>query len=206
MNGVRRALGLAAAAFLVLTAVAAHAQGLPDEMSLGNPAAKVTLIEYGSLGCPHCGAWAREVWPQFKRQFVDTGQVRFVLREMLTGDADMAAAGFLTARCAGRDKYFQVVAGLFAAQPQMMADGDDLPTLLKVAAQAGLSNTQVSACLSDHAALSALEARVDRWAREDGVEATPTFDVNGRKFAGETSLADLAQAIAAAEAAPHRKR
>ncbi len=61
------------------------------------------------------------------KRFIDTGRVRFVLREMLNGDPDIAAAGFLTARCAGPAHYFQIVEGLFAAQPQMVADGDDLP-------------------------------------------------------------------------------
>lgn len=187
------------AAVLTL-AVAAHAAS-PGDMSLGNPKAPVTVIEYASIGCSHCGAWSREVFPEFKRRFIDTGRVRFVLREMLTGDADVAAAGFLTARCAGEAKYFQVVEGLFAAQPQMAADGDDLPSLLKVAAGAGLSKAQVSDCLSDHAALTALEARADSYVRDDHVDGTPTFDIAGKRLAGERSLADLTAAIDAA--APH---
>jgi protein-disulfide isomerase len=174
-----------------------------DDMSLGAPAAPVTVIEYASVGCSHCGAWEREVFPGFKKQFIDTGRVRFVLREMLTGDAAVAAAGFLTARCAPRDKYFQVVDELFDAQPRMDRDGDDMPALLDAAAHAGLSNAQVSACLSDHAALVALEARADASASENHVRGTPEFDVAGRRFSGETSLADLTAAI---DAAQHRPR
>jgi protein-disulfide isomerase len=122
---------------------------------------------------------------------------------MLTGNSAVAAAGFLTARCAPRDKYFQVVDELFDAQPRMDRDGDDMPSLLDAAAHAGLSNAQVSACLGDHAALAALEARADSWVREDHVSGTPEFDVAGRRFSGETSLADLAAAI---DAAHHRPR
>ena len=183
-------------------AAGAHAAA-PADMSLGNFRAPVTVIEYASIGCPHCGAWARDVFPEFKRRFIDTGRVRFVLREVLFGDPDVAAAGFLTARCAGDAKYFQVVEGLFAAQPRMAADGDDLPALLDVAAAAGLSKAQVSACLADHDALTALEARSDGYVRDDHVEATPTFDIADKRLTGEQSLADLTTAIAAAR---HRPR
>lgn len=196
-----RTLGLIAAVLSLSTASALAASG--DDMSLGRADAKVTVIEYASLGCPHCGAWAREVFPAFKRRFIDSGQVRFVLREMLNGDSGVAAAGFLTARCAGRDKYFQVVEGLFDAQPRMQAEGSDLPATLDVAAKVGLSRGQVSACLSDRQALAALEARADAYARDDHVDGTPTFDINGRRLEGEASLAELASAI---DAAQHRRR
>jgi protein-disulfide isomerase len=167
-------------------------------MSIGRANAPVTVVEYASLGCPHCGDWARDVFPQFKRRFIDTGRVRFVLREMLFGDANTAAAGFLTARCGGPAHYFQIVEGLFDAQPRMAAEGDDLPSLLKVAGAAGLTKVQVSDCLSDHAALAALEARANANAANNHVEATPTFDINGKRIEGGASLAQLTAAIAAA--------
>jgi protein-disulfide isomerase len=189
--------GLLSAGILAGASLAAPAAPT-DDMSLGAPGAPVTVIEYASLGCPHCGAWSRDVFPEFRKKFIDTGRVRFVLREMLTGNSAVAAAGFLTARCAPRDKYFQVVEELFAAQPRIERDGDDLPALLDVAAHAGLTNAQVSACLSDHAALAALEARSDRNAADNHVAGTPEFDVAGRKFSGETSLVELAGAIEAA--------
>jgi protein-disulfide isomerase len=186
---------LAIAALLALLATPAVAAAMPDDMSLGSPKAPVTVTEYASLGCPHCATWARDVFPAFKKRFIDTGRVRFVLREMLNGDPDVAAAGWLTARCAGPAHYFQVVEGLFAAEPQIAADGDDLPSLLKVAGEAGLSKVQVSACLSDHAALAALQKRVDTHEHADHVEGTPTFDVGGKRLAGEQSLAALTTAI-----------
>ena len=187
-------LGLAAVAAATLIGA-----GRADDMSLGNPAAPVTVVEYASLGCSHCGAWSREVFPEFKRRYIDAGRARYVLREMLNGDAAVSAAGFLTARCAGPAHYFQVVEALFAAQPRMAAEGDDMPALLDVAAHAGLSREQVSACLSDHAALAALEARADSYTSVDHVDGTPAFDVAGRRFSGETSLKDLGAAIDAAK-------
>lgn len=194
------------AGLAVITAlIASGALAAADDMSLGRADAKVTVIEYGSLGCPHCGTWSREVFPAFKRRFIDTGKVRFVLREMLNGDSGAAAAGFLTARCAGKAKYFQVVEGLFAAQPRMQAEGSDLPALLDVAAKAGLSRAAVVACLGDRQALAVLEARSDGYTRDEHVDGTPTFDVNGRRLEGEASLADLTDAIGAAQAALGRR-
>ena len=184
---------------LTLTALALIGAGPSDEMSLGKAAAPVTVVEYASLGCPHCAVWSREVFPEFKRRYIDSGRVRFVLREMLTGDSAVAAAGFLTARCAGPAHYFQVVEDLFAAEPRMERDGDDLPALLDVAARAGLTRSQVAACLSDHAALAALQARTDAHAKLDA-EGTPAFDVAGKRFSGDTSLATLGAAIDAAQA------
>ena len=191
--------------FLALSLAPAADAAAPTaaEMSLGAAHAPVTVIEYASLGCPHCGAWSRDVFPAFKKRFIDTGKVRFVLREVMFGDSAVAAAGWLTARCAGPDKYFQVVEGLFAAQPRMDADGDDLPAILDVAAQAGLSKAQVSDCLSDHAALAALEARADAYVQQDHVEATPSFEIAGKRLTGELSLEALSAAI---DAASHRRR
>jgi protein-disulfide isomerase len=186
-------------------ALGAPAARAADDMSLGAAKAPVTVIEYASLGCPHCGAWSREVFPAFRRRYIDTGKVRFVLREMLFGDSSIAAAGFLTARCAGRAKYFQVVEGLFAAQPQIERDGDDLPSLLRVGAAAGLSQAQVSACLSDKAALAALEARAEGYTRDDHVTATPTFDIAGKRIEGEASLAAISAAVDTALAKARRR-
>lgn len=197
MRGRSRGLLLALASLAL--AAAAPAPPEPD-MALGSPKARVTVIEYASLGCPHCGVWARDVFPAFEAKYIRTGRARFVLREMLNGDPDVSAAGFLTARCAGRRRYFQVVEALFAAQPQMAKDGDDLPSLVKAAASAGLTKAQVSACLSDRAALAALEARADRWSTAEHVDGTPTFDVGGKRLVGEQSLASLGAAIAAARA------
>ena len=95
------------------------AGALPDDMSLGDPQAKVTVIEYASVGCPVCGRWQKEVYPAFKTKYIDTGKVHYVFREMLVGggvEVAVAASGFLLARCAGKDKYFAVIDAMFANQ------------------------------------------------------------------------------------------
>ena len=197
----RRGVLLAVVALgLSLWAGGASAAGLEraDDMALGSPRAPVTVIEYASVGCPHCGTWAREVFPAFKKAYIDTGKVRFVFREMLYGDPSLAAAGFLTARCAGRAKYFQVVDAIFAAQPKIAAGAAPAATLRAIAQDAGLSGPKFDACVADPAALSALQARTLRHETLDKITGTPTFVVGARTLEGEQSLAQLGAAIAAA--------
>src|ERR1700752_4422630 len=83
------------------------------DMSLGNPAAKVTVNEFASLGCPICAKWNNEVFQDFKKKYIDTGKVHYIFHEFMTGDQVVAGNGFLLARCAGKDKYFQVVDAVF---------------------------------------------------------------------------------------------
>ena len=187
------ALVAVAAAGAVLAAPAAPPAR--DDMSLGNPKAKVTVVEYASVGCPHCAAWAMEVFPDFKKTYIDTGKVHFVYREMLTGNTTLAGAGFLIARCAGPAKYFQVVDAVYRAQAGIVQTGDAYAPLVKIAGDAGLSEDQFKACLRDEAQVAALKAREQR-AEDDGVTGTPTFVVNGKKVEGEETLAALSNAIA----------
>jgi protein-disulfide isomerase len=169
-----------------------------DDMSLGNPAAPVTVIEYASVGCPHCATWEHDVFPTFKKLYIDPGKVRFVFREMLYGDPALAAAGFLTARCAGPAKYFQVVDAVFAGQTEIAREGGPAGALARIAKDAGLSEPRFNACLEDKAALAALQARADRHETQDGITGTPTFVIGGRKLEGEQSVAELGAVIAAA--------
>jgi protein-disulfide isomerase len=203
MRPSRRQLVAAAALGFVLPAplfaAAARSQPLPDDMSLGNPDARVTVIEYASASCPHCAHFNNEVFPAFKAKYIDTGRVHYVFREFLTAPAEIAAASFLIARCAGKDKYFSVLDSIFRGQEQMYATGDVKGTLLKAAQGAGMNETQVNACLTDEIAGDQLNARVQRYAKDDGINVTPTFVVNGKKLEGVQTLAQLDAAIAAAQ-------
>src|SRR5580698_5449528 len=99
-----------------------HGAVTSDDMSLGDPNAKVTVIEYASVACPFCAHFNNTVFPSFKAKYIDSKKIHYVFREMLVGnDAEMttAAAGFLMARCAGKDKYFTVVDTIFHDQEQM---------------------------------------------------------------------------------------
>ncbi|HEX4742598.1 MAG TPA: DsbA family protein [Caulobacteraceae bacterium] len=189
--------GIALAAALASLSGAAAATA--PEHALGSPKAPVTVVEYASVGCPHCATWANEVFPAFKKQWIDTGKVRFVFHEMITGDSELAVAGFMIADCAPPDRYFQVVDDIFADQAGVAQGGGT--ALLKVAKAAGMTPAQFDACLTDHQALADLQARTDKDAQDHGVEFTPTFFVNGRKLNGDPTLKDLDAAIQSAERA-----
>jgi protein-disulfide isomerase len=195
----RRALGLTAAAALTALSLAAcggkEGGSTAGDMSLGNANAKVTVIEYASVTCVHCAAWNEEVFPEFRKKYIDTGKVRYVFREMLTPPADVAAAGFLVARCAGDDKYFQVVDAVMRGQQEMFGSGDPAAprnVLLRIAQSAGMTEAQFTECVSDEKALTALNERVEKQAAEFEVQSTPTFVVNGEKMKeGAATLAEL---------------
>ena len=173
-----------------------------EDMTLGNPQAKVTVVEYASASCSHCAKWNEEVWPSFKTKYVDTGRVHYVFREFLTPPVELASAAFLMARCAGKDKYFSVIDAVFRAQPTMYSTGDIRGELLRIANSAGMSEQEFTQCIRDDEALKALNDRVEKAQREAKITGTPTFVVNGKTVAsGEMTLEQFDKAIAEAEAA-----
>jgi protein-disulfide isomerase len=208
-----RRVALIGASAAVLAACSKHGGGggaqtgpqaaaaLPDDMSLGNPNAKISFVEYASVACPVCGRWFKEVWPAFKAKYVDTGKVHYTFREMLVGGSDeitAAASGFLLARCAGKDKYFQMVDAIFNSQPDLFSDPRGV--LLNIAKSAGMTEAQFDACVSNTDAINALQARVDRNGKQGNISATPTFVINGKALdPGYHSLAEIDAAIAAAQ-------
>jgi protein-disulfide isomerase len=197
---------LIVAALMTLSLAACHKSGGPltnDDMSLGNPNAKVTVVEYASVGCPVCGRWDMDIYPAFKAKYIDTGKVHYVFREMLVGgseEVNLGVSGFLLARCAGKDKYFAVTDAIFHVQTDIYTGKVDPRTaLLKIAQSVGMNEDQFNACVSNEAALAALQQRVQDHANNDHIESTPTFVINGVALTpGYHPLSDLDAAIAAA--------
>ena len=168
------------------------------DMEMGNPAAKVTVVEYASASCPHCAEFNNEVFPAFKAKYIDTNKIHYVFREFLTPPAQVAASGFLIARCAGKDKYFSVLDAIYRGQQAMYASGDYRGSLLRIAQSAGMSEAQFNACTTDDAALKALNDRVQK-AISDGIDSTPTFVINGKAMEpGYHSLEEIDAVIKAA--------
>jgi protein-disulfide isomerase len=199
-----RALKIAAVTLMALSLAACGKsksfEALPDDMDLGAKDAKITVVEYASVGCPICAKWQKEVFPAFKAKYVETGKVRYVFREMLVGgneEVTVASAGFLVARCAGKDKYFAVNDAIFASQPGVFYSPRE--TLSDIAKSVGMSEERFNQCVSDEAAITALNKRVENNAKVHGIDATPTFEINGRKMEpGYHALAEIDAAIAAA--------
>ncbi len=202
----RAMIALAAAATAAMTPALAQeatteaAAPAVKDFSLGSADAKVKLVEYASFTCPHCANFHATVFPQLKKDYIDTGKVQFTLREVYFDRYGLWAA--LIARCGGDMKYFGIHDMLFDKQQEWA--GSDNPqqvveNLKTIGRSAGLEDAAMDACLNDQANAEALIKQFQTNFEADGVEGTPTLFVNGTKH-GNMSYEDL-KAILDAELA-----
>src|SRR5215471_10244641 len=169
-----------------------EAKGPLDDIAMGSPTAPVTIIEYASMTCPHCAAFAVSTFPKLKEKYIDTGKVRYIMREYpLDG---LAAAAFMLARCAGPEKYYPLIETLFAQQEKWRVR-EPLPPLRAIAAQAGFTEKSVDACINDKELLGKVQQMRDRGTKNFKVDSTPTFYINGEKHSGAMSMEELDKAI-----------
>jgi protein-disulfide isomerase len=165
----------------------------PDgDVMLGSDKAPVTVIEYASMTCPHCAHFSTTTYPELKRRYIDTGKVRYTMREFPL-DA-LAAAGFMLARCAGNDKYMPIIETLFAKQPDWIVQKPIEP-LKAIAKQFGFTEESFDACLANQQVLENIQAVRDRGAEKLGVNSTPTFFINGKRMVGDLSIDAMAKEI-----------
>lgn len=195
-RSILASLALSAALALSACQGGDKSKGLADNMSQGSASAPVTVIEYASPTCPHCADWNANVFPAFKKAYIDTGEVRYVLREAaIHGAPDVAT--FLLARCVGKDKYFEVIDAMMRSQTEIAQTGDVRGVLIRIGQSAGLDESRVNACISDEKAQKAFSDRFEREMKEYDVNGTPTFIINGKKqsFQGPPTLDALKAAI-----------
>ena len=202
---------LAAAAVALL--VAACDSGLPqvggqsvdvkaEDMVHGKADAPVTIIEYASMTCPHCAAWAKDVYPQLNKEYIETGKAKLVFREFpLDGAARMASA---VARCFSGDQYFSFIDLLFANQMNWIKDFDGnqqitrediVEGLAQMARQAGLPRERVATCAEDEKNLALVDGNWQEGQTRYNVGSTPTFIINGTTYAGGMSYDQLKEII-----------
>ena len=170
---------------------------LPDLIE-GDPDAPVTIVEYASMTCPHCARFHGDTYPEIKEKYVETGKARFILREFPFDPR--SAAAFMLARCAGESKRPAMVDALFEQQQAWARAENGQAALFDIARLAGFTQDSFRECLSDQKLLDDVMATFKR-GQELGVESTPTFFINGAKFQGNMSAADMSAAIDAALAA-----
>jgi protein-disulfide isomerase len=178
-----------AAAQNTAAALAAKPVSLPD-MVLGEPKAPITIVEYSSLTCPHCAAFAENVFPMLQSKYVDTGKVRFVSREFPL-DIKAAAASML-ARCVANGdavKYFDAVSLLFKQQEPLV--DRTLETLNAIGDHFGMNAGGVESCIKDQTLLDKISADQKFAVDELKVDATPTFFINGEMLKGAMSFEEL---------------
>ena len=160
----------------------ARAQADPriGERTIGAADAPVTLVEYAMFTCPHCANFHETVFPRIKENYIDTGKVRLVYREVYFNRPSLWAA--MIARCAPAERYFGIVDVLFERQADWAAAENEqemIGKLFSIGRQAGLTDDEMNACLQDRALAEGLVADYQAKATADKVEATPTFFING---------------------------
>jgi protein-disulfide isomerase len=162
--------------------------GTLPELSIGDAAA-LPMIEYGSLTCPHCAAFSREVLPELKKDYIDTGKVRYIFREFSRNPLDVAA--FVLARCVGDDKALAAIELLFSTQDKWAFVDKPLEPLIAAMRPTGLTHDQAMACLKDQAKADAIVGIGKRASDEIKMNGTPTFVIDGKVYGGELSMDQL---------------
>jgi protein-disulfide isomerase len=160
--------------------------GALPEMALGEANAPVTIVEYMSMTCPHCANFHNKTFDAIKAKYVDTGKVRFIIREFPFDPR--AAAAFMLARCAPEGQYFPMISMLFKQQEQWAAAQNGRDALLQLSKLAGFTQESFEACLTNQKLLDDVNAVMQRGAKEFGVKSTPTFFVNGEHYSGDMSV------------------
>ena len=155
------------------------------ELSIGDAGA-VPVVEYGSLTCSHCATFAVQVLPQFTKDYVDAGKVRFIFREFARNPLD--AAAFVLARCVGDDKALATIDLLFAEQETWAFVDHPLDALIAAMRPTGMSHDKAMECLKDQAKANAMREIVQTAMSKVNVAGTPTFVIDGKVYGGELGM------------------
>src|SRR5262249_34276795 len=166
--------------------------GRVGEKTQGDPKAPVTLIEYAAVTCPHCSDFFMHQFPEIKSKYIDTGKVHFIFREFALNALDVA--GFMLARCAGDNQFFPIVDTLFEKQREWVVQ-KPLEPLMAIAKQAGFTQQSFEECLKNQKVEDGIKWVRDRASEKFGVSGTPTFFINGKKFTGNPTAADIGKEI-----------
>ena len=180
--------------FIAGTAALALAPALPTfaqdasgimEMSLGNPDAPVTVIEYASFTCPHCASFHAGPFKQLKADYIDTDKINFIYREIYFDRPGLWAA--IMARCGegAENRYFGIAEMVYAQQSNWARQenpADVVESLRRIGKTAGLTDGQLDQCFSDAENAEKLYARFLQTSEADGINSTPSFVINGQKY------------------------
>lgn len=162
-----------------------------QDMVLGDPNAPITMIEYASYTCPHCASFHENTYPQLKAEYIDTGKVKFVFREVYFDRFGLWAS--MIARCGGEERFFGITDLLMKGQSDWARAGDPVAiadAIRKVGRLAGLQDADLQACLQDEEHAKTLVAWYQTNAAQDDVTGTPSFVINGTKYSN-MSYADM---------------
>ncbi len=160
---------------------------------LGPADAKCTIIEYASMTCPHCAKFHKETWPELRKRYIDTGKVRFTLREFPLDP--LATAAFMLARCEGDKMYYPVTDLLFDQQQGWAFTQKPVDNLEQMLKQAGYTKDKFEACLKNEKIYAGINAVKQRGMDVFKVDSTPTFFINGTRYTGEQTIDAMEKVI-----------
>lgn len=170
----------------------------PGDRVMGSMMAPVTMIEYASMTCSHCAEFTTKTMPQVKKDWIATGKVKYVLRDLAWDD--MAVGITKVARCAPAQQYYGVVEAFFKNQMNIVTSNDPLAEIKNVAAGFGMDGAKVEACVKDAELHARVEASKKTATEVLGIRGTPTSFVNGVKIDGAASYAEVKPVLEAAYA------
>ena len=193
---------LTAPAEAVATEVADNSDGdaevdtstIPD-MMIGNPDAKVTVIEYASYTCPHCASFHAGTFKDLKKNYIDTDKINFVFREVYFDRYGLWAS--MIARCAGPEKFFGLTDLMFQSQSSWTRAGEPaaiIDELRKLGRLAGIDGETLEVCMNDNDKAKTLIAWYQEKAGADNIDSTPSFIINGKKHTN-MSFAEMSEII-----------
>lgn len=200
---LKTSVGLAAAAGLVGMPAIAVAESVDLEALLtpgplgdkilGDADAPVTIVEYASMTCGHCANFHKNTYPELKKNYIETGKVKFIFREFPLDP--VAAAAFMLARSAPADKYFEIVDTMFENQRAWAFSDNPYNSLLNFSKQIGFTQESFEEALKNQKLLDAINAVRERGAGEFKVTSTPTFFINGEKHPGALPFDQMSKLI-----------
>ena len=157
-----------------------------QDMTLGNPDAAVTVIEYASFTCPHCARFHMDAFKQLKSDFIDTGKINFVYREVYFDRFGLWAA--IVARCGdgAENRFFGITEMVYEQQSTWARQenpADIVDSLRKMGKTAGLTDAQLDQCFTDGDTAQAMYARWLQQSEADDITSTPSFIIDGKKYA-----------------------
>lgn len=153
------------------------------DMVMGAADAPIEIVEYASFTCPHCASFHADVFPQLKADYIDTGKVKFVYREVYFDRFGLWAS--MIARCGGEMRFFGIAELIYEKQREWTASGDPaviVEELRKLAKTAGLTDEMLDACMDDADQAKNLVGWYQANADRDGIESTPSFLIDGQKY------------------------
>ncbi len=165
-----------------------------DEFIIGDANAPVTIVEYASLSCSHCARFHLDTLPNLKKAYIDTGKVRLVYRDFPLDRP--ALRGSMMARCAGRARFFGFIDTLFKRQASWSGADDPVAALARIGRLGGLGKSAFDACMKNKAIEDQVLAMRLKGEKKFGVNATPSFIVNGRLYAGALTFEEFDRILA----------